>query len=152
MPSDSKVYNKESCSTVAQSQCPANCIINDPVPLATGCTVVLKPAEETPLTALRLGELIQEAGFPDGVVNIVTGLGETAGAALAAHPGVDKALASGGCDGSWTTRAVLKSPSRGPILQRLKALRASRVSPKIQAALLLQHVRVLCDHHGRSQK
>ena len=54
--------------------------------LATGCTVVLKPAEQTPLTALLLGELIQEAGFPDGVVNIVTGYGETAGAALAAHP------------------------------------------------------------------
>ena len=47
--------------------------------LATGCTVVLKPAEQTPLTALRLGELIQEAGIPDGVVNVVTGLGETAG-------------------------------------------------------------------------
>ena len=44
--------------------------------LATGCTVVLKPAEETPLSALRLGELIQEAGFPDGVVNIITGFGE----------------------------------------------------------------------------
>src|SRR5438270_2906147 len=58
--------------------------------LATGCTVVLKPAEQTPLTALRLGELIQEAGFPEGVVNIVTGFGETAGAALAAHPDVDK--------------------------------------------------------------
>ncbi|MGA8102837.1 MAG: aldehyde dehydrogenase family protein, partial [Candidatus Acidiferrales bacterium] len=58
--------------------------------LATGCTIVLKPAEQTPLTALRLGELIQEAGFPDGVVNIVPGYGETAGAALAAHPDVDK--------------------------------------------------------------
>src|SRR5262245_17045621 len=63
--------------------------------LATGCTAVLKPAEETPLTALRLGELIQEAGFPNGVVNIVTGFGETAGAALAAHPGVDKAAFTG---------------------------------------------------------
>ncbi len=63
--------------------------------LATGCTVVLKPAEQTPLTALRLGELFQEAGFPDGVVNIVTGLGETAGAALAAHPGVDKIAFTG---------------------------------------------------------
>ena len=63
--------------------------------LATGCTVVLKPAEQTPLTALRLGELIQEAGFPDGVVNIVTGLGETAGAALAGHPGVDKIAFTG---------------------------------------------------------
>jgi phenylacetaldehyde dehydrogenase len=63
--------------------------------LATGCTVVLKPAEQTPLTALLLGELIQEAGFPDGVVNIVTGYGETAGAALAAHPDVDKIAFTG---------------------------------------------------------
>ena len=60
--------------------------------LATGCTVVLKPAEQTPLSAIRLGELMQKAGLPDGVVNVVTGLGETAGAALAAHPGVDNDL------------------------------------------------------------
>jgi phenylacetaldehyde dehydrogenase len=63
--------------------------------LAVGCTCVLKPAEQTPLTALRLGELIQEAGFPDGVVNIVPGFGETAGAALAAHPDVDKIAFTG---------------------------------------------------------
>jgi phenylacetaldehyde dehydrogenase len=63
--------------------------------LATGCTVVLKPAEQTPLSALRLGELIQEAGIPDGVVNIVPGYGETAGAALAAHPKVDKIAFTG---------------------------------------------------------
>jgi len=63
--------------------------------LATGNTVVLKPAEQTPLTALRLGELIHEAGFPDGVVNIVPGYGETAGAALAAHPNVDKIAFTG---------------------------------------------------------
>jgi phenylacetaldehyde dehydrogenase len=63
--------------------------------LATGCTVVLKPAEQTPLSALRLGELIMEAGFPEGVVNIVTGFGETAGAALAAHPDVDKVAFTG---------------------------------------------------------
>jgi phenylacetaldehyde dehydrogenase len=63
--------------------------------LAVGCTVVLKPAEQTPLTALRLGELIAEAGYPDGVVNIVTGFGETAGAALAAHPDVDKVAFTG---------------------------------------------------------
>jgi phenylacetaldehyde dehydrogenase len=63
--------------------------------LATGCCVVLKPAEQTPLSALRLGELIQEAGFPDGVVNIVPGYGETAGAALAAHPDVDKIAFTG---------------------------------------------------------
>ena len=63
--------------------------------LAAGNTVVLKPAEQTSLSALRLGELIQEAGFPDGVVNIVTGLGETAGATIAAHPGVDKVTFTG---------------------------------------------------------
>src|SRR5450432_1129300 len=63
--------------------------------LAAGCTVVLKPAEQTPLSALRLGELFQEAGFPDGVVNIVPGYGETAGAALAAHPDVDKVAFTG---------------------------------------------------------
>ena len=63
--------------------------------LATGCTVVLKPAEQTPLSAVRLGELMLEAGLPDGVVNIVTGFGETAGAALAAHPGVDKIAFTG---------------------------------------------------------
>jgi aldehyde dehydrogenase (NAD+) len=63
--------------------------------LATGCTVVLKPAEEAPLTPLRLGELCQEAGIPDGVVNVVTGFGETAGAALAAHPDVDKVAFTG---------------------------------------------------------
>lgn len=63
--------------------------------LACGNTVILKPAEQTPLSALRLGELICEAGFPDGVVNIVPGFGETAGAALAAHPGVDKIAFTG---------------------------------------------------------
>jgi len=63
--------------------------------LATGCTVVLKVAEETPLSALRLGEILQEAGLPDGVVNIITGFGETAGAALVAHPDVDKIAFTG---------------------------------------------------------
>lgn len=63
--------------------------------LAAGCTVVLKPAEETPLSALRLGELAMEAGFPPGVINIVTGFGPDAGAALAAHPGVDKITFTG---------------------------------------------------------
>ena len=63
--------------------------------LATGCCVVLKPAEQTPLSALLLAELIAEAGFPEGVVNVVTGYGETAGAALAAHPDVDKVAFTG---------------------------------------------------------
>jgi phenylacetaldehyde dehydrogenase len=63
--------------------------------LTTGCTVVLKPAEQTPLTALRLAELIAEAGVPAGVVNVVPGFGETAGAALASHYGVDKVAFTG---------------------------------------------------------
>jgi phenylacetaldehyde dehydrogenase len=63
--------------------------------LAAGCTIVLKPAEQTPLSALLLGELCMEAGLPEGVLNIVTGYGETAGAALAAHPGVDKVAFTG---------------------------------------------------------
>lgn len=63
--------------------------------LAAGCVIVLKPAEQTPLSAIRLGELFMEAGFPDGVINIVPGYGETAGAALAAHPSVDKVAFTG---------------------------------------------------------
>jgi acyl-CoA reductase-like NAD-dependent aldehyde dehydrogenase len=62
--------------------------------LAAGCAVVLKPAEQTPLTALRLGELALEAGFPPGVLNVVPGFGD-AGAALVAHPGVDKIAFTG---------------------------------------------------------
>jgi phenylacetaldehyde dehydrogenase len=63
--------------------------------LAAGCTVVLKPAEQTPLSALMMGKLVCEAGFPDGVVNIVTGYGDEAGASLTAHPGVDKVAFTG---------------------------------------------------------
>ena len=62
--------------------------------LATGCTLVMKPAEQTPLSALRFGELCLEAGVPDGVINIVTGLGD-AGAALSSHPDVDKIAFTG---------------------------------------------------------
>lgn len=63
--------------------------------LAAGCAVILKPAEETSLTALRLAQLIAEIGFPDGAFNLLTGDGETAGAALTAHPGVDKVTFTG---------------------------------------------------------
>lgn len=75
--------------------------------LAAGCTVVLKPAEETPLTALRLGEIALEAGLPKGVLNIVTGMGATAGAALAEHPGVDKITFTGSTEvGKLIVRAA----------------------------------------------
>ncbi|WP_020649779.1 aldehyde dehydrogenase family protein [Solimonas variicoloris] len=63
--------------------------------LASGCTVVLKLAEETPLSGLKLAELIQKAGVPDGVVNVITGFGETCGAPLAAHPDVSKVAFTG---------------------------------------------------------
>lgn len=74
--------------------------------LTTGCTIVLKPAEQTSLTALRLGDLLSEAGIPDGVVNIVTGLGEISGDALVRHPDVDKIAFTGSTDvGKMITRA-----------------------------------------------
>lgn len=63
--------------------------------LATGCTMVLKPAEQTPLTAIRFAELLNEAGVPPGVINIVSGYGETVGAALVEHPGLDKVAFTG---------------------------------------------------------
>jgi len=63
--------------------------------LATGCTVVLKPAEQTPLTALRVAQLAQEAGVPDGVLNVVPGFGPTAGAAVSSHMDIDKVAFTG---------------------------------------------------------
>src|SRR5471030_753095 len=77
--------------------------------LATGCAIILKVAEETPLSALRLGEILMEAGLPDGVVNIVPGFGETAGAALAAHPGVDKVAFTGSTE---VGRLIVQAASR----------------------------------------
>jgi aldehyde dehydrogenase (NAD+) len=78
--------------------------------LATGNTVVMKPAEQTPLTALRIGELIVEAGFPEGVVNLLPGYGPTAGAALANHMDVDKVAFTGSTEvGHLIMEAAAKS-------------------------------------------
>lgn len=66
--------------------------------LTTGCTVILKPAEQTPLTALYLGALAKEAGFPPGVVNILPGLGPQAGAAISGHLNIDKVAFTGSTD------------------------------------------------------
>ncbi len=63
--------------------------------LAAGCTIVMKPAEQTPLTCLAMADLAQQAGFPDGVINVVPGFGPTAGGALVDHPGVDKIAFTG---------------------------------------------------------
>lgn len=74
--------------------------------LATGCTVVMKPAEDASLTVLRMAELLTEAGVPQGVVNVVTGLGPEAGAALAAHPDVDRLAFTGS---TVTGREIIKA-------------------------------------------
>ena len=74
--------------------------------LAAGCTVVLKPAEQTPLTALRIGELAMEAGFPDGVVNVVPGFGPTAGNAIARHEDIDKVAFTGSTE---VGKAIMKA-------------------------------------------
>jgi aldehyde dehydrogenase (NAD+) len=74
--------------------------------LACGNTVVMKPAEQTPVTAIRVAEYALEAGFPDGVINVVNGYGETAGAALVAHPDVDKIAFTGHVD---TAKIIQKS-------------------------------------------
>ena len=63
--------------------------------LAAGCTIVMKPAEQTPLTCLRMARLAQKAGIPDGVINVVPGFGPTAGAAVVQHPGIDKVAFTG---------------------------------------------------------
>jgi aldehyde dehydrogenase (NAD+) len=78
--------------------------------LAAGCTIVLKPAEQTPLSALRVGELAMEAGFPPGVINIVNGFGETAGAAIAEHMDLDKVAFTGSTEvGKLIMQAAAKS-------------------------------------------
>ena len=74
--------------------------------LATGNTVVLKPSELTPLTALRMCSLINEAGFPPGVVNIVTGYGQTVGAAIAEHPHLEKVAFTGS---TLVGRSIMKA-------------------------------------------
>ncbi|BDW81496.1 aldehyde dehydrogenase [Erythrobacter sp. Dej080120_24] len=77
--------------------------------LAAGCSVVLKPAEDTSLTALRLAEIARAAGLPSGVLNVVTGLGSEAGAALAEHPGVDKITFTGS---TRTGRSIVEAAAR----------------------------------------
>jgi aldehyde dehydrogenase (NAD+) len=81
--------------------------------LASGCTIVMKPAEQTPLSCLRLAELAMEAGIPPGVINILTGFGDT-GAALVAHPGIDKIAFTGATD---TAKIIMKEAA--PTLKRL---------------------------------
>jgi aldehyde dehydrogenase (NAD+) len=83
--------------------------------LATGCTMVLKPAEQTPLTALRVAALAQDAGIPDGVINIVPGFGPTAGAALSSHTDVDKVAFTG----EYTTGQIIMEAAAKSNLKRV---------------------------------
>src|SRR5262245_48148636 len=83
--------------------------------LANGCTVVLKPAEQTPLTALRVAGLAQEAGFPDGVINVIPGFGPTAGAALSGHMDVDKVAFTG----EYTTGQIIMEAAAKSNLKRV---------------------------------
>ena len=82
--------------------------------LACGCTIVLKLAEQTPLSGIRLAQLIDEAGFPPGVVNVLTGYGEGAGAPLAAHDLVDKVAFTGSTEvGKLIVKAATGQPQEG---------------------------------------
>src|SRR5207244_2981638 len=83
--------------------------------LATGCTIVLKPAEQTPLSALRAAALAQEAGFPDGVINVVPGYGPTAGAAISGHMDVDKVAFTG----EYTTGQIIMEAAAKSNLKRV---------------------------------
>jgi aldehyde dehydrogenase (NAD+) len=93
--------------------------------LATGCTAVMKPAEQAPLTALKMAQLIQEAGFPEGVVNFLTGYGEV-GQALVNHPLVDKVSFTG----STAVGREILSRSSSPNIKRV-TLELGGKSPNI---------------------
>jgi len=120
--------------------------------LATGCTIVLKPAEQTPLTALRLGELFEEAGFPPGVLNIVTGFGEGAGAPLAEHPDVDKVAFTGSTEvGKIITKAAtgnlkkvsLELGGKSPAIVFSDADLAMAI-PAVASAIFFNHGQCCC--------
>jgi aldehyde dehydrogenase (NAD+) len=82
--------------------------------LATGCTIVMKPAEQTPLTCLRMARLAQKAGIPDGVINVVPGYGPTAGGAIIKHPGIDKIAFTGSGE---TAQIIMRDAA--PTLKRI---------------------------------
>jgi phenylacetaldehyde dehydrogenase len=120
--------------------------------LATGCTVVLKVAEQTPLTGLRLGELCQEAGLPEGVVNVLSGYGETAGAALAAHEEVDKVAFTGSTEvGKLIVKAAagnlkkvtLELGGKSPVIV-LDDADIERVIPGAAGAIFFNHGQCCC--------
>jgi aldehyde dehydrogenase (NAD+) len=94
--------------------------------LATGCTIVLKPAEQTPLSALYVARLAQEAGFPDGVINAIPGYGPTAGAAISGHRDVDKVAFTG----EYTTGQIIMEAAAKSNLKRV-SLELGGKSPNV---------------------
>src|SRR5258707_3177460 len=84
--------------------------------LAAGCTIILKPAEQTPLTALRVAGLAQEAGFPDGVINVIPGYGPTARASISSHKDIDKVAFTR----EYTTRQIISEAAPKSKLQRVR--------------------------------
>src|ERR1043166_734257 len=94
--------------------------------LATGNTIVLKPAEQTPLTALRVAALAQEAGIPDGVINVIPGYGPTAGAAISGHMGIDKVAFTG----EYTTGQLIMEAAAKSNLKRV-SLELGGKSPNV---------------------
>jgi len=120
--------------------------------LATGCTIVLKVAEQTPLTGLLLGELCQEAGLPDGAVNVLAGYGETAGAALAAHEQVDKVAFTGSTEvGKLIVKAAsgnlkkvtLELGGKSPVIV-LDDADVEQVIPGAAGAIFFNHGQCCC--------
>jgi acyl-CoA reductase-like NAD-dependent aldehyde dehydrogenase len=120
--------------------------------LSTGCTVVLKVAEQTPMTGLLLGELCQEAGLPDGVVNVLAGYGETAGAALAAHAQVDKVAFTGSTEvGKLIVKAAagnlkkvtLELGGKSPVIV-LDDADVEQVIPGAAGAIFFNHGQCCC--------
>jgi phenylacetaldehyde dehydrogenase len=115
--------------------------------LTCGCTTILKPAEETPLTALHLAELVTEAGFPDGVVNVITGDGETCGAPLTRHRGVDKIAFTGSTEVGKLigheaienmTRVSLELGGKSPVMV-LDDIEPEFMAPNAMMAIFFNH-------------
>jgi betaine-aldehyde dehydrogenase len=101
--------------------------------IAAGCCCVLKPAEQTPLTALEFAHYFEEVGLPPGVINIINGLGETAGAALVAHPGVDKVAFTGSDDRkseAHQARSAARARNEDGAARQQTAIRSRRVLPR----------------------
>jgi len=118
--------------------------------LATGCTIVLKPAEQTPLTALYIGALIKEAGFPKGVVNIVPGYGPTAGAAISSHLDVDKVAFTGSTEvGRIVFQAASSNMKRVTLEMGGKSPLIICADADVQEAVTIAHGAIF-NNHGQN--